>query len=128
MPDLSLFKPLCDILDITINELLSGEEIKGEDYKEKLEENLINTIDYIDKKNIKNNDFISIFYLTIGITGMILSQFILNDYMNADYLTIISMILVIYSIKRLFIKYLWIRKLVSILLVILCIIVIILSK
>ena len=59
---------------------------------------------------------------------MILSQFILNDYMNADYLTIISMILVIYSIKRLFIKYLWIRKFVSILLVILCIIVIILSK
>ena len=128
MPDLSLFKPLCDILDITINELLSGEEIKGEDYKEKLEENFINTIDYIDKKNIKNNDFISIFYLIIGITGMILFQFILKDYMNANYLTIISMILVIYSIKRLFIKYLWIRKLVSILLVILCIIVIILSK
>ena len=29
MPDLSLFKPLCEILDISINELLSGEKIKG---------------------------------------------------------------------------------------------------
>ena len=27
MPDLSLFKPLCEILNITINELLSGEKI-----------------------------------------------------------------------------------------------------
>ena len=27
MPDLSLFKPLCDILGITINELMSGEKI-----------------------------------------------------------------------------------------------------
>ena len=44
MPDLSLFKPLCDILDITINELLSGEEVKKEDYKDRLEENFINTI------------------------------------------------------------------------------------
>ena len=25
MPDLSLFKPLCDVLGITINDLLSGE-------------------------------------------------------------------------------------------------------
>ena len=29
MPDLSLFKPLCDELDITINELLTGKVIVG---------------------------------------------------------------------------------------------------
>ena len=45
MPDLSLFKPLCDELDITINELLSGEKLKKEEYQEKFEENIINTID-----------------------------------------------------------------------------------
>ena len=37
MPDLSLFKPLCDELGITINELLSGENIKKEKYQEKFE-------------------------------------------------------------------------------------------
>ena len=42
MPDLSLFKPLCEILDISINELMSGEEIKEKDYQKKLEENIIN--------------------------------------------------------------------------------------
>ena len=29
MPDLSLLKPICDVLDISINELLSGEKIKN---------------------------------------------------------------------------------------------------
>ena len=56
MPDLSLFKPLCDELDITINEFLSGEKIKKEKYQERFEENIINTIDYSTKKiNISNN-------------------------------------------------------------------------
>ena len=42
MPDLSLFKPLCDELDISINDLMSGERIKKEQYQEKLEENIVN--------------------------------------------------------------------------------------
>lgn len=42
MPDLSLFKPLCKELGITINELLSGEKINAELYQEKFEENIIN--------------------------------------------------------------------------------------
>lgn len=42
MPDLSLFKPICEKLNITINELLSGEEVKEESYQQKLEENIIN--------------------------------------------------------------------------------------
>lgn len=35
MPDLSLLAPLCDLLEITLNELLSGEYISEEDLKEK---------------------------------------------------------------------------------------------
>src|SRR5699024_2506968 len=50
MPDLSLFKPLCQELDITINELLSGERITKEKYQEKFEENIVKTIDYSTKK------------------------------------------------------------------------------
>ena len=37
MPDLSLFEPLCEQLGITINELLSGEKIKTEEYQNELE-------------------------------------------------------------------------------------------
>lgn len=42
MPDLSLFKPLCEILDISINELMSGEDLKKEEYINILEENIVN--------------------------------------------------------------------------------------
>ena len=50
LPDLSLIKPLCEVLDISINELLSGEKLNQENYNEKLEENMLVTIDYTDKK------------------------------------------------------------------------------
>ena len=41
MPDSSLMLPLCDILGITVNELLSGERIEMEDYNKIAEENLV---------------------------------------------------------------------------------------
>ena len=53
LPDLSLIKPLCDELDISINELLSGEKLNKKEYNLKLEENIEKTIEYSDKK-IKN--------------------------------------------------------------------------
>lgn len=40
MPDMSLLQPLCDNLDISLNELFSGEHISEEEYKEKAEENI----------------------------------------------------------------------------------------
>ena len=58
MPDLSLFKPLCDELEITINELISGEKIDKQVYQEKFEENIINTIDYTTKKIKEKNNLI----------------------------------------------------------------------
>ena len=128
MPDLSLFKPLCDILDITINELISGEKINNKEYNEKLEENLINTIDYIDKKKNNTNDIKSICMLILGILGIFLSQFITNDNHKIDYINVVSMILTIYSIKQLSIKYKWFRKIIAILLIIICIIIIILNQ
>ncbi len=44
MPDLSLFMPLCSLLEITLNELLAGERIPEENLKEKTEEVLLEVI------------------------------------------------------------------------------------
>lgn len=44
MPDLSLIQQLSKELNVSINELLSGEKIKQEEYQEKLEENIINVV------------------------------------------------------------------------------------
>ena len=67
MPDLSLFKPLCDELGISINELISGEKIKKEKYQEKFEENMINTIDYSTKRIKLSNNTLGIVLVALGI-------------------------------------------------------------
>ena len=76
MPDYSLLKDLCNELDINVNELLSGEKIKGNDYMNKSEENLIKLRKQIDKRK-KVLTIIS--YVFIGI---IIVAFILNMVLN----------------------------------------------
>ena len=41
LPDASIMKDLCNILKITVNELLSGEQINQEDYNKKTEEYML---------------------------------------------------------------------------------------
>ena len=67
MPDLSLLKPLSDELGISLNELLSGEKIKEKYYPEKLEENIIKTIDYTNKKLENRNNFIGLLLIAFGV-------------------------------------------------------------
>lgn len=63
LPDLSLMMPLCKELGITINELISGEQIEKEDYQSKLEENIFKTIDYTNRKFANKN---KIFKIVVG--------------------------------------------------------------
>lgn len=58
-PDVSILLELCNELGITVNELLSGERIKAEDYKEKAEENIINAIRDSDTKIKKKNKIVT---------------------------------------------------------------------
>ena len=51
MPDASLMLELCEILGVTVNELLSGEKIEMEDYKKKTEELLVEMAQSEEEKN-----------------------------------------------------------------------------
>lgn len=62
LPDLSLMKPLCSELSISINELLSGEKITEDEVCNKTDENVINTLNYT-KNKIKHTKII--FFLTL---------------------------------------------------------------
>lgn len=44
MPDYSVMEELCDILQINVNELLSGERLPSKDYTKKAEENMMSLI------------------------------------------------------------------------------------
>lgn len=76
MPDASLMLDLCEILGITVNELLSGERLDMEDYKKKAEENLI---ELHSKKEKAQRDFG--FILKI-LTPVFILFFVLNMVLN----------------------------------------------
>ena len=82
MPDLSLFKPICDILDISINELMSGEKLNQDNYQEKLEENIIN----LSSKNNKTYKKNLIIFFTTVLVGFIivLGLYVLYDNIELD--------------------------------------------
>lgn len=71
MPDSSIMIELCDILGISVNELLSGEVISMENYKMKAEENLL---ELQGKKNKAEKALkkVSIFLTILAIAGFIL--------------------------------------------------------
>lgn len=43
-PEISLLLPLCNELDLSVNELLTGERISETEYREKAEENMVNLV------------------------------------------------------------------------------------
>lgn len=45
LPDVSLFKQLCEILDITLNDLFAGEKIEEKKYKEVANQNLFKALE-----------------------------------------------------------------------------------
>ena len=82
MPDYSLLKDLCDELDINVKELLSGEKIKGNDYINKSEENLIKLRKQIDKRK-KVLTIITYILIVIIIIAFILNM-VLNRFLPVD--------------------------------------------
>lgn len=79
MPDLSLLFPLCKELGVTINDLLSGERINENNYQNKLEENILNTIDYTDKRIKRSNRIFRVIFGSIITLILILVTLLLID-------------------------------------------------
>ena len=81
LPDLSLIRELCDILGISINELLNGEKIKKEEYKKVSDNNLINTLEY-GKQELKKRNKVSILIISILmlITLTLLTLFMIDTH------------------------------------------------
>ncbi len=73
MPDYSLLIPLSKELNISVNELISGEKLNETNYEEKCEKNIINIIDE-NKKNLdKKYKIIGLFIFTVGFLIIIAS-------------------------------------------------------
>ena len=89
MPDVSLYKDLCNILDITLNEFFIGEKIKDEKFKEQADNNLFNALEnssFTLKEKMKyygdkwdKEHFFEITIATLIIAGFIIYGFIKNN-------------------------------------------------
>ena len=51
--DMSLLKPLSEILEVSVNEILSGEKIDNNDIEKKSEENIINLTELVNLKTMQ---------------------------------------------------------------------------
>ena len=69
MPDSSIMLELCEILGITVNELLSGEKVDMENFEKKADENLI-ALKKKDENNMKKNVIISIIFSSTLLIGL----------------------------------------------------------
>ena len=67
LPDASIMLPLCEILGINVNELLSGEMINNKDYNKKAEENLLEMA----KKEEEQNKKMMMYEYVIGFMSSI---------------------------------------------------------
>ncbi len=89
LPDVSLYKDLCNILGITLNEFFAGEKIKEEKLKEQADINLFNALEnssftlkekikYYDKKWDKEH-FLELTIAMIIIVGFIIYGFVKDN-------------------------------------------------
>ena len=72
--DMSLLKPLSEILDVSVNDILSGEKIPEEKIKEKAEENIIKLSEFNHYKSVT----IGTIFILITITIIIIYSLIKN--------------------------------------------------
>lgn len=79
MPDLSLFNPLCEILGITINDLMSGEKVDNKEYINVLEENIVNVMSETESKN-KRKRVIGYLIGCFVLLGFVVSYLFYNYY------------------------------------------------
>lgn len=67
MPDVSIMMELCELLNINVNELLTGERLSMENYKQKAEENLLE----LQKQEELNNKKLLMLETVIGYSSSI---------------------------------------------------------
>ena len=64
LPEVSLMLPLCAALDLTVNDLLSGERVASPDYQQKAEGNMMSLM----KENEENRQRMALSMLTGAVT------------------------------------------------------------
>lgn len=97
LPDVSLYKDLCNILGITLNEFFAGEKIKEEKFKEQADINLFNALEnssFTLKEKIKyyDNKWNKEHFFELTIAMIIIVGFIIYGFVKDNGIQFIFMI------------------------------------
>ena len=82
--DMSLLKPLSEILEVSINEILVGEKIETKDIEKKSEENIIKLTELVNLKSMK--------YGFIGMTLFSIILMLISIFKDIPMATIVSLL------------------------------------
>lgn len=98
LPDVSLYKDLCNILGITLNEFFAGEKIKEEKFKEQADNNLFNALEnssFTLKEKIKyfGEKWDKEHFLELTIAMVIIVVFIIYGFIKDNGIQFIFMII-----------------------------------
>ena len=93
LPEVSLMLPLCAALDITVNDLLSGERVSVIDYPKKAEANMMNLM----KENEENRKKMALSIIT-GVITIIAVCALITIASFLDLPTVVRIILIVFSI------------------------------
>ena len=66
LPDISLFKPICEIFNISVNELISGERIDEREIKVRYDNSIIESLNINKKNKIKFKNIIKLLLLLLS--------------------------------------------------------------
>ena len=99
-PEVSLLLPLCNELEITVNELLSGERVSEEDYLKKAEENMVNLMREAQesKKKIIMSAMVALLVLVAAVPLFVISGAIEMDNWIRIVLIVIGTVVVVFGI------------------------------
>ncbi|MEE0685087.1 MAG: helix-turn-helix transcriptional regulator [Lachnospiraceae bacterium] len=90
-PEVSLLLPLCNELEITVNELLSGERLEEVDYKKKAEENMVNLVREAQESKKKIIlSFVIVFFTLLAAIPL----FVIVEYMDLNKVAEIALIVI----------------------------------
>lgn len=87
LPDASLYKPLCNILDISIEELINGEKTEKREFKDSVEKAIISTINLNESNKKKTNVLakaIIVSIIIIVLLCLFFTIYIIKKYPNID--------------------------------------------
>ena len=87
MPDMSMYNSICEVLGISINEFLSGEKLKKDEYQDKFEKNMIDIVGNVELKNKTIRIFnLVILFVVVFIISVIVFNFLLDHvYIKQNY-------------------------------------------